>query len=153
MPATPTVLPAWKRERRAPLQGPRLPMTPETWKPGHSRTWARRGPLQKLIHLGFAAAITASIAWASAPTVHASDGCDTNSGPEGVTIGALSYVREVFDDAILKVEERKIQGDRQALGNIELDNDYLCDTPAVVQPVLRFMTESLLIYVMDVMHI
>lgn len=146
MPTTPTVQPAWKRERRAPIQGPKLPPTGSVWK-------QKRGPIRKLINLGFAAVITASIALAATPSAHASEGCDSNSGPEGITIGALSYVREVFDDAIIKMEERQISGNRQALGHIELDNDYLCDAPAAVQPTLRFMTESLLIFVMDVMHV
>jgi hypothetical protein len=150
MPAT------WKRDRLAPIQGPLLPPTPPVWKREQRPVrQPKRGPMAKLINVACAIAITASIAVAATPAVHAQeqDGCDLNAGPSNATLGALKYVREVFDDAVIKYED--YQADPKKIGaleHVEMDNDFLCDVPRQYQETLRFMTLNVLIFVMDIMQ-
>jgi hypothetical protein len=162
--------PAWWRPRPTPVQPE--PMHPPVWKSGRRPQPVRRGPWQKLGRIALAVAITAHVAFAATsaqaqerphPDSYGEpdrsltqDGCDVNSGPEGVTIGALRYVATVFEDAATKQEHYRRDPEYarrfRSQESVEMRNDFLCDVPADFQPTLEFMTMNLLVFVMDIMH-
>jgi len=89
------------------------------------------------------------------PPTASPDQCSYNSGMENESIGALYYVREVMDDAIIKYE--RYQSARKSdptakLEAIETHNDYLCDVRASLQGTLEFMTVNLLIWAIDYLN-
>lgn len=142
----------WKRERPLPLFGPPVPPAPPVWNPKQPARRPRRGPWQKLLGMAVGAIVIANVLSATPSYADAQDTCDMSDGPDNVNLGALLYVRETMDDAIEKYHAYK-QGDMQALRNIEMDNDYICWIPRSQQATLRFMTENLLIFVLDIMQL
>ena len=147
--------PVWWRPRPTPQQTE--PMRPPVWKPGQRPAQPpRRGPWQKLGRIALAVAITAHVAFAATPaqaSVEDQSECHLNSGPQNASLGALLYVREVVDDAVIKY--RDFQADPKKIGaleRIEMDNDYLCDVPREYQDTLRFMTLNIIIYILDIMQ-
>jgi len=78
--------------------------------------------------------------------------CDANQGAARGAIGALYYVREVMDDAIIKAEQHYADPSKR-FEEIEVSNDYLCDVPRTFQPTVQYLTITLLGYILDVMPI
>jgi len=132
----PASRPWWKRER--------VPAQTSLVKP------LVRGPIRKLMAGAIALALTASIM--SASPASANEGCDMKNGPDNVTLGALLYVREVFDDAVEKYKEYKTTNSAGAIQHIERDNDYLCWIPKEQQFTLQYLTDTLLIWTIDILQ-
>lgn len=152
-------LPAWKRERKQPLHGPVFVQPPRY---GTTRPQPiRRGPWQKLTNIALAMFAATTMTLVATTPTHAAGGttqnasqdstCDAKRGPENTSLGALYYVREVMDDAISKYGEYK-KGDSTALVRIELNNDYICWVPKEHQATLLFLTDNLLVWMLDILQ-